>query len=284
MHPSKDRLRLFAEQGMQDAAERERISDHIEECEFCSEFCEDYRSYLESIEAFKDADIPILALRSADTFFRKAVRGRSIALQPLTEDVSSPLKLAADGSERFSPEIVNIAELCSESPEAILRIMRDSTKGIEYVQLISDDPNLAGHIMIQVPEIGWELITDRNGKAVIEHTPEVELSVLKWQIKLPDAIFSMKPLEYDPDETTYSEKVELTSPESDRISVEFRGKTEGKQIVIRILELDGKQDFGDVRVTVSQGDISRTSKTSTASTVSFDLTDSESEVDIRLFR
>ncbi len=284
MHPSKAELRLFVENAMQDAAARARISEHIGNCEFCSEFCEEYTLYLVSIEDTDRLDLSQAAFNAADDIFRHALRGVIIDMQPLAGDIDTPLRLAADGKEEFRPEIVNLATLCSEQPEAILRVMRDSGRGIDYVQLISDDPELSQNVMIRIPEIGWESLTDDEGKAIIEKQIGDDISNLKWQIKLPDAVFSMKPLEYDPDETRCSGETELTTADSDRIHVELQSKTEGKQIVIKILELDGKKDFGDVRVAISQGGVTTTSSTSGNKTISFDLTDTESVINIRIFQ
>lgn len=284
MHPSKDKLRLFVEQDMKDSGDSDQIAGHVRQCEFCAEFCEEYRLYLESIEEFRGADLPVSAINSANSLLGSAVRGLTVAMHPLADDSESSLRLAADGKSDFEPEVVSIATHCSENPEAVLRIMRDNVRKVEYLHLISDDPALAGHVMIQAPEVGWEFVTDLEGRADIEQKADIDLSKLNWQIKMPDALFSLQPFVYDPDETTEIDTVELTTRDADRISVELHCKREGKQIVIRILELDGKTDFGDVRVFVSQGTESAELKASRDKMVAFELSDSDSEIDIRLFR
>jgi hypothetical protein len=275
---------MFVENAMQDAAGRARISEHIRECEFCSEFCETYKLYRDSVDSADILDLPQSALDAADDLYKRALRGMIVDMRPLAGDIDIPLRLAADGGKSFEPDIVNLATLCSEQPEAILRVMRDSSRGIDYVQLISDDPELSRSVMIRIPEIGWESLTDDEGKAIIEKQIGDDISNLKWQIKLPDAVFSMKPLEYDPDETRCSGETELTTADSDRIHIELQSKTEGKQIAIKVLELDGKKDFGDIRVVISQRGVTTTSSTSRDSTISFDLTDTESVVNIRIFQ
>jgi hypothetical protein len=162
--------------------------------------------------------------------------------------------------------------------------MRDFDRGHDYLQLISDDPALSSHIMVQIPQLQKEFITDENGRAEIDASVLDKPDQLSWQIRMPDAVFSLEPLVYDPNKTEYSKDIVLTTEKQDKIKVTFEGKTEGKQISIRILELDGRTDFGVVRVSVSQHHASLFKDVKRNESLSFDLVDATDEIKIRLFQ
>lgn len=284
MHPSAKELRRFLENRL-DEPSVGRIREHLQQCEFCREFCDSYQLFLDSISRASKEGLPPKALQLADRLYHDALQGKIVCLTPLMAgDIEVPLALAADGDKEFAPHVQNLTTLCSESPEIILRVMRDLDKGEDYLQLISDDPTLSARVMVQIPELKREFITDDNGQATLEgglpDTPEK----LTWQIKMPEAVFSLEPLVYDPDKTEYAEDIILETERKDKIKVTFEGKTEGKQISICILQLDGKTDFGHVKVSVSQQNVSVFKDVKSNELLSFDLIDANDKINIRLFQ
>lgn len=101
---------------------------------------------------------------------------------------------------------------------------------------------------------------------------------------MPDAVFSLEPMIYDPDKTEYSKELDLITDNKDRINVKFEGKTEGKRISIKILELDGKKDYGELKITFVQQGKYITKKISQDRSIIFELSDPDAEINIRLFR
>jgi len=240
---------------------------------------------LDSVSRAAEEAIPTKALQLADRLYKDALAGKIISLEPLLSEVSAPpLHLAADGDKEFTPHVQNLTTLCSESPEIILRVMRDLDKGQDYLQLISDNPALSARVMVQIPELKREFITDDNGQATLESGLPDAPEKLTWQIKMPEAVFSLEPLVYDPDKTEYAEDIILETQRKDKIKVTFEGKTEGKQISIRILELDGRTDFGRVKVSVSQQNVSVFKDVERNERLSFDLIDANDKINIRLFQ
>jgi len=281
MHPSQEELKKYIDNPA-DSPNQVGIAAHIIKCEFCQEFCDNYQLYRESIKKASRENIPEKFQKLADRIFSDSLKGKIIYLQPLGESPAS-FALAADG-EKKRPGIVNLAELCSEEPELILRVMRDNTKGHDYLQLISNDPKVASHVLVQIPDIEKEYLTDNEGRAILDESLIADVSHLKWQIKMPDAVFSLKPLVYDPDAVEYKKDVVLETEKDDKIQVTFEGKTEGKQISIRILQLEGKTEFDPVRVSVSQKGISQVKDVSPDKKISFNIAKPNDEIKIRLFQ
>ncbi|MEW5995958.1 MAG: hypothetical protein AB1744_16400, partial [Candidatus Zixiibacteriota bacterium] len=166
----------------------------------------------------------------------------------------------------------------------VLQLARDVEKRQDYVQLISEDATLTANVMVRIPELNMEVITNHQGFASLEDITVRDPHQLTWQLKLPEAVFSLEPLTYDPNRTEYAKEVELHTDWNDRITVTFEGKTEGKRILIRILELDGRADFGHVRVQLSQRELSHIRDAEGNETIAFDLTDEQDTINIRLFQ
>ena len=283
LHPPRENLIAFVEKRLEQA-EVEQIRQHLEVCEFCREFCDDYHLLYESLRAAEQEELPPEAQALADRLYHAALMGQVIPLQILRPGADEyELPLAADGEQQAAPLPDGAITLYSEDPEIVLRIMRGPQPDDNYVQLISDDMSLVSHVLIQAPQLGREFVTDEQGRADLGSPPPVLTDDLKWQIKMPDAVFDLEPLTYDPDKTEYSRQVTLQTDRQDRVEITFERKTEGKLITLRVLELDGSEDFGDIKVVVSTPQASRHAQIGDDKTATFAIDDPDSTVNIRLF-
>lgn len=281
MHPPKDKMKLLVDRALpeKEAAEIER---HLKECEFCREFAGSYRLWRQSEREAAATPSSAKTDELADRLFVESLGGRIIELHPLPGE-SGALLLAADGRTGESAKVRHLATLCSEEPELVMRLMRDLEAGCDYLQLIAEDANLARGVMVQLPELKRQFITDTTGRAVLEGISLEKPDDLKWQIKMPDMIFDLEPLKYDPEKVEYSSETVLETSGQDRIKVTFEGRTEGKQITIRILELDGSTDFESVRVAVTQDENTQSATAEPDKTLIFESIDARLPINIRLF-
>jgi len=283
VHPKKDKLESFVERTL-DSSSARKIKEHVDSCEFCREFCEDYRLLADSMKKARLEDIPSKALELADRLYNDAICANTIKFSLLSSDKTDiGFLLAADNQDRPIPPVRNLATLYSEDPEIVLRVMHDSKKRKDYLQLISDDSKLVSYVMVQIPDLDKEYITDENGLVEFENDIPTDYDKLKWQIKLPNTVFDLKPLSHDPDKTEYSKEMVLETDKHDKIKVSFMGKTEGKQISLRILEIDGKTEFSNTKIVISQKETTKLCEVKSDEAVSFDIVDSDDVVNIRLF-
>ena len=286
MHPEKSELRAFLDQELADPRRAEEVKAHIEVCEFCSEFCADYRQLTESLEHPENDQLPDKLQQLAGRLYDDALRDSLIDLKPLISGGGerSVSYLAADGSSDDRSGVRNLATLCSENPEVVLRVMRDPDRGGDYLQLLAEDDRLAAHVMVQLPELDREFITDAEGRADLDLTEVGDLEQLKWQIKMPDAVFELEPLKYDPDKTEYAEEITLETDRHDLIEIRFEGKTEGKQLSIRVVELDGRADYEQTKVAVTQQDGPAIQTIAPGQSIAFGPIDSDTTINIRLYQ
>lgn len=285
VHPDRAELDLFVSNRFADSARVRAIAAHLAECEFCREYCDNYRLQV-AVETENDkTELTPEDRAFADRLYHSALRGKVIALNVLpTAPTFAQMYLAADGQSPESRPVTNLATLYSEDPELVLRVMRDTAQGIDYLQLIGADPELVAHALIQIPEIPREFVADASGRVNLGREELKEFEKLRWQIKLPDARFDLRPLVYDPEHVESVQEITLETEQHDRILVTLAGKTAGKQILIRVLALDGKSDFGSVRVSISQQSVHAVNQVTPNQIVPFDYIDPNQEINIRLFR
>lgn len=285
MHFSRDQLKLYVEGKLNDESSKE-VNKHIDICEMCREFCDYYHIFIDSLSKARKEDIPVKALKMAEKIYHDALKTNVIRLQKLTTSDNNfdyAVLLAADGEKGPIQAIENLATFYSEDPEIVLRVMRDSTRWKDYLQLISDDPKQVSYVLVQIPELGKEYITDENGRATLEGEALKDHDKLKWQVKLPDALFELEPLRYDPDRIEKTEEMILETENRDKIKVIFERRTEGKQITLNILELEGKSEFKDAKVIISHQRESKIFEARPEEPITMYLSGPEDKINIRLF-
>ncbi|MCK4462621.1 MAG: hypothetical protein KAW46_12515, partial [candidate division Zixibacteria bacterium] len=165
LHPPRERLIAFVEKRLEQT-EIEQIRQHLEVCEFCRGFCDDYRMLHESLRIAEQEELPPEAQTLADRLYHAALAGRVIPLQILGPGADEhELPLAADGDRQAGSSSDQALTLYSEDPEIVLRVMRGPQPDDNYVQLISDDMSLVSHVLIQAPQLDREFVTDNQGRA-----------------------------------------------------------------------------------------------------------------------
>jgi len=284
MHPVQDLLRRYCDRDLEPAAAKQ-VEAHLRRCELCREFCEEYRALGEFVDQQAERPLPTEAQHAASRLYRAGFGGEVVVLRPFSgEAEAAPIHLAADRPGESGPRFENLATFFSEQPEVVLRIMRDNERDQDYLQLVSEDTNLISQVLVEMPDLELSVITDEHGRGVFEKRFPDDARELPWQIKMPEAEFSLLPLQYDPNRVEYSEDIVLETVRKDRVAIRFEGQREGKQISIRILELNGRADFTPVSVAVSQGGKSLIGNLAQDDVLYFDMEGTESTIDIRLFR
>jgi len=284
MHPDPKELRQFVKQSLIDKKRMEKISTHVNECEFCHDYCEDYRAMLDAEAASIHGQLSPRALSAIDRIHKNSIQGRIIELKRFDQPATKIYQLAADGEDKPKLNIENIATLYSDQPEIILKLMRDNLKKQEYIQLIANDDSLTSGVMVEIPDAGRSFLTDDWGKAPIDESLSDKILSMKWQIKMPSATFALTPFKYDPEAVEYQKDIILHTEKDDKIKVSFKGKTVGKQISISILQLEGDNEFGQVKMVVSQKDKIKTETLSGEKEILFTISDADDEIKIRLYR
>ncbi len=282
-HPTHNELKLLVEERTPDTATREKLAAHVESCEFCREYCENYRTLLQ-IDADSAAGLSSAAAAQSAALFAAARRGLVVPLSTLAALSSAAVyRLAAD-TESKPPAVESLATYFSENPEFVLRLMRDHNRERDYLQLAGKAAEASAEVLLRIPDLDREFLTDHEGRVDLELGELEKTAELNWEIKLPDVSFSLSPLQYDPEHTESVSEVALESESGDSIRVTLEQKTEGKQIVLQILALDGRSDFKPVRLAISQANTTQLHDAGPSDLVRFELSDPEQEIRIRLFQ
>ena len=285
MHPSREKLRrLVEDNSAQRSGFLSETANHVKDCDFCREFCDDYRQYLNALAESKAKPIPDTALQLADRLFDASSPGRVFDLLPFDEvSTNEAVYLAADGTANERPTLEQIATLYCDDPDIVLNVIRDREHGADYLQVISDDPGLASGVLVQIPEKDRQFCTDGQGRASLQSGAWEECSNDSWQIKTPDAVFELASLDYDPSRVESVSSTQLTNDRGDKIDIRFEQRVEGNVVSLQVTEVGGEVEFEPLRVTVTHSDQTQILSASRAQTVEIGPVDRESAIQIRLY-
>lgn len=288
MHPTKKELISFINNIETENNNQAEITGHIKECEFCSEFVSNYKAVKQAEQQGTELPQPLpqKMLNLADRLFIDSFRGRIIELNHLTgpNATGDSSLMAAHGAESESPGVKCIATLYSENPELVMRLMHDPSRDSNYLHLIADTPELTDHVLVQIPEFKKEFITDENGIADIDLSDIQNIGDAVWQIKMPDAVFELEQLVYEPEKTEYSYEQLLETDRGDKIRIRLEGRSESKLLSIEVLELAGQKNIGEVTACVTCRTNSDLKSVPPKKPVSFGPLDANSTIQIRLYK
>ncbi|MFH1688048.1 MAG: hypothetical protein ABIE70_11095 [bacterium] len=270
--------------GLANEEDRRRVMDHTGRCRFCSEIIEQFQAFQASV-ASVSADELTLTPAQSDRLYRAACRGQIISLTFLSKNPpQEELSLAADGKPVAPPEIEEIATLVSDASDLVLRLLHDHKTSRDYVQLVAEDPAAIAYTLVQVPSQNQEFVTDKAGRVDLPAESETAWDNVDWQIKMPEAVFDLKPLEYTPDQPEYSRSVELDTEQADRVRVTFEKHADSCSVVVEVLALQGQTDFGALRALVTTDTPGQPAPTPVGQPIVLDLPDHETPITIRLYR
>ena len=282
MHPTRAEIRSLLDGTQADPATQSKLDEHLQKCEFCADIAAEERLILQEVAKSAGADLSSQAF--GERLYAQLHYGTIVNLKPLGDSKSeSQTRIAAHTPETNTPRVESLLTLFSEKPEFVLNVMRDNSAQKDYLQLISDDPQNVSQVLVRIPQLDTELLTDTLGHANLPEQLHGDPAAFNWQVKFPTAVFDLEPMIYDPEKVEFSKEVELESDKQDRIQVTFQRKTEGAQVIIKVLELDGKTQPERVRVVLTQEDTPTLIETDSQHPATFDINDHERTINIRLF-
>lgn len=284
MHPSNDILKKLLELRL-NADEARSVQDHILSCELCQEFCDYYRSLVNSIRQEEGAPLPADAPRLANALYTGTFEERVITLLPLAKKSGYQYhRIAADSSCDQPNHDFSLATLFSENPDVILRIMRDPKAKRDYLHLVSEDESLVSGVLVQLPDLDTEFLTDQSGHAIIGTELVGDYSELQWQIRMPHAVFQLEPLIDEHDSIEFSKEIRLQSESEDEVEVRFEKKGSARQLAVRIVKFAGETRFENLKVAVSLKHSSSLENAKSDRIILFNISDAEDRIVIRLFK
>lgn len=283
IHPSRDELSGYWKDTLE-TADRVRMSRHLEECEYCSQIIRELEE-LDRVE--RDMTNVNPSLRSeaaAQKLYRRLFSGQAIQLDSRDQMQPTDYHLAADGKQSIRPLVENLATVFSSQPEIVLKVMRDNRVNRTYLHLIADNPALSSHVLVEAPQTNNSYVTDDTGCAEIENSDSFDAASAKWQVKLPSAEFSLKPLVTEPDRVEYENETVLETDRGDKVKLTFEGKTTGKQIRLEVLSLEGQPVGEPLVAAISVDDITSAHRGKAGKPIFVNIDKLPTAVQIRIYR
>lgn len=165
----------------------------------------------------------------------------------------TPMALAADGGPTAELGWKHRATLYSEKPELVLRVMHDPQGNRDILHLSGADSAHSHHVYIHLEDPARDFLTDERGFAEVSGGLDRDPAGIHWQIRLPDATFTLSPLELLNRSADAVGHV-LESPDGNQVEATLRDEGAGVTVQIRPLVIGGQTEFDRVRIVVSQVD------------------------------
>ena len=237
------------------------IASHLATCAACREWVAGLEGWLEAAADSMAAGMPDAAASLSRHLHREgAVAARIIPLIPMTiEAPTYSAYLAADGEPDRLPEgsLEHRATLYAEDPELVLRIMRNPDTREESLHLISGDPGLSRNVLVHVVEPSLDFVTDAHGIARLGAEQLDDPASLQWQVRLPEATFTLSPLGTPGTAAEPERETEITAEGGNRIGVALERQAGGVLLRLRLIELGAREELDRVRLVISQGETVR---------------------------
>ncbi len=262
----------------------EYANKHLSDCEYCLELYNQITLTSKKYNEFLNQDYSEELKLINEKFKYHQPRANIILLQLLPKICADDFPyLAADGIQEENLPIQIISTFISEDPEIVVKLIKDAKLDEEYLLVLSENEENMSNVLIELPQLNRHFMTDKKGKAIIQNLDIDSLSNEKWQVKLPDAVFKLEPFDYNPDKTEETTEVILTTKNNDKLKINFEEKTEGHFLQIQLLELNGKVDIDDIKISLIQDDQIYIEKANSHSVVSFNLKEGSDGINIRIF-
>lgn len=248
-HPSDYDLVRYARLTPDGRAGVPELTAHLADCPHCADELAIIEEWLAPPVA---ASVPLPPLARLLLQTLRSVP-RHVALAPLAiaTTPATPMALAADGSPTAELGWKHRATLFSENPELVLRVMHDPQGNRDILHLSGADTAHARHVYIHLDNPDRDFLTDERGIAEVSGGLEGDPVGIHWQVRLPDATFTLSPLEWRNRSSDGRGQV-LESPDGNRVEAILRDAGDGVTLQIRPLEIGGQTEFEHVRIVVSQ--------------------------------
>ena len=168
--------------------------------------------------------------------------------------------------------------------ELVLRVMRNHDRHRDFVQLVADDPATVAHILVQIPDLNCEFMTDASGRADLPEGERDDYRAMKWQVRFPEAVFDLQPLLSAPRDSSSSDEVTLTTEQGDEIVVVLESASAGQTLSVTVKSVRGVTDFDKLRAYVTTAHESARARLAPDKPVYVGPVDSRSTLKISLFR
>lgn len=277
MHPSRDELSRFVFSTRAGQPADASVRAHVQLCEFCREYCDNLAEFLQEEERAYQSTISVdeMVSRLAQT------PARIIPLSRLDDADYREQLLAADsgGANTLSARSI----LVSETQDLVLTIASDPAGQSAQLQITTAEASAAAFLLLEAPEIGRSFVTDANGRVEIERSILRDPARLKWQIRLPDAVFNLERISANPDLVRASAETELTTPQGDVVRVWLSDHPDGLSVAVRVVALHGRHDFKRARVMLTQPGLALIDEQTADGTSLFGALDSAQAISLRVF-
>lgn len=235
-----------------------RFKEHVQECAHCSERAAQLETFYGEFKKISSEPVSLLEYRFIQDIARNFSRWNHIAYPLSFKDtphsvVGVPVVLAAASTEviKLKP-FQNLGVLTTEDGEILVRVIRTVKNGEITLHLISDHKQNYRNVLVSIPTVDKEYISDEKGKVHMGDLSLPETTDLLVKIQTPCASFDLTPLDIWSTQEVAQTEIVLTNERNDSIKVEFIPSDLDYALKVHLLKIPSA-DNKRLRIMVTRG-------------------------------
>lgn len=234
------------------------VLEHLEKCAHCSERAAKLETFYGEFKKISSEPVSLLEYRFIQDIARNFSRWIYIAYPLSFKDtrqsvVGIPAVLAAASTDvvQLKP-FQNLGVLTTQDGEILVRVIRTVKNSEITLHLISDHEQNYRNVLVSIPNVNKEYISDDNGKVHLGDLSLPETKDLLVKVQTPCASFDLTPLDIWGTEEVAQTEIVLTNERNDSIKVEFISSDLDYALKVHLLKIPSA-DNKRLRIMVTRG-------------------------------
>ncbi len=236
-----------------------RFGEHLQKCVYCNERAAQLKTFYGEFKKISSEPVSLLEYRFIQDIAENFSRWIHIAYPLSFKDTSQssegmPVVLAAASKdEKKLTPFNNLGVLTTKDGEILIRLIKTVKNGNITLHLISDHKQNYRNVLVTIPNVNGEFVSDDNGKVHLGNLSLPETTNLLVKVQTPCASFDLTPIDIWGTEEVAQTEIVLTNERNDSIKVEFVPSDLNYALKVHLLKIPSADENNHLRIMVTRG-------------------------------
>lgn len=235
-----------------------RFKEHVQNCAYCSMRTDRLEIFYGEFKKSSSEPVSPLEYKFIQDITRNLSSWIHVACPLPFQDIHQskdrlPAVLAAASTDvaRLKP-FHNLGVLTTEDGEILVRLIRTEKNSHITLHLISDHPQNYKNVLVTIPNVDKEYISDNMGKVHLGNLSLPKATDLLVKVQTPFASFDLTPIDIWGAEEVAQTEIVLTNERNDSIKVEFIPSDLNFTLKVHLLKIPSAEN-NHFRIMVTRG-------------------------------
>ncbi|NOZ75240.1 MAG: hypothetical protein GXO90_07655 [FCB group bacterium] len=259
--------------------------DHLKNCSLCRNRIEIAKDFFRQMEMDLASSLSQREINLAESLESPIGKWIATPVQTMTPTLRPSVYAAASTIDLPKREIQRVGLLATPDKEILIRVLRYTSSGQVKLFLISKHKHKTELVLIKIPAIGFEGVTDKSGEVSIGKIDPSDWEMWQIEVQTASAIYTVTAMEDSEGRIRASRDVSLIPEVMDSITIECTREVQDSTLSVHVSKLiSGVEDQNPVyRILVTRGDIMLKYQTTESSDVHFPGIPCQTGLQIRVF-